>query len=106
MTRRPARETCYPVANTEGSRSERSEESEDPPQADRSSTRVRIAQRDGDAGETGRAPDGKVPGNPKITGRFPWSRRESNPSPPDGPEATYRIPGEQLTDKGETPLLP
>jgi antitoxin HigA-1 len=38
-----------------GSRSERSEESEDPPQADRSSARVRIAKRDGDAGKTARA---------------------------------------------------
>jgi hypothetical protein len=47
--------TSRPRANTKRSRSERSEESEDPPQADRSSTRVRIAQRDGDAGETIRA---------------------------------------------------
>jgi len=45
--------TLYP--NKKGSRSERSEESEDPPKADRSSIRVRIAQRDGDAGETDRA---------------------------------------------------
>jgi hypothetical protein len=52
----PARGFPSPSLNTKGSRSERSEESEDPPQADRSSTRVRIAQRDGDAGETGRAP--------------------------------------------------
>jgi hypothetical protein len=45
----------WPCTNTGGSRSERSEESEDPPQADRSSARVRIAKRDGDAGETARA---------------------------------------------------
>jgi hypothetical protein len=39
-------------------------------QADRSSTRVRIAKRDGDAGETARArKTRKTPGNPKITGR-------------------------------------
>jgi hypothetical protein len=38
-----------------GSRSERSEESEDLPQSDRNSSRVRIAKRDGDAGETLRA---------------------------------------------------
>jgi hypothetical protein len=44
--------TSRPCTNTKGSRSERSEETEDPPQADRNSTRVRIAKRDGDAGET------------------------------------------------------
>jgi hypothetical protein len=44
--------TSRPCTNTKGSRSERSEESEDPPQADRSSTRARIAKRDGNAGET------------------------------------------------------
>jgi hypothetical protein len=32
-----------------------------------------------DAGETCRTRQPKAPGNPKITGRFKWSRRESNP---------------------------
>jgi hypothetical protein len=53
---RPPALPFLPVPNPKRSRSERSEESEDPPQADRSSIRVRIAQRDGDAGETIRAP--------------------------------------------------
>jgi hypothetical protein len=42
-THQPPALHFLPVPNPKGSRSERSEESEDPPQADRSSTRVRIA---------------------------------------------------------------
>jgi hypothetical protein len=78
MHQSPARGFPSPSLNTKGSRSERSEEREGPPQADRSSTPVRIAKRDGDAGETVERADGKAPGNPKNTGRQQWSRRESN----------------------------
>jgi hypothetical protein len=125
------RRVLSPCTDTEGSRSERSEESEDPPQADRRSTRVRIAKRYGDAGETARARgwttflEPKIPSAPRsrresIRSELPnprseatstplerrttirarkmhqspaslpraglceWSRRESNPSPPDG----------------------
>jgi hypothetical protein len=79
MHQSPAGGSPSPSLNTKGSRSERSEESEDPPKADRSSTRVRIAQRDGDAGETARAPGTtKRPAIRRSPGAS-WSRRESNP---------------------------
>jgi hypothetical protein len=43
-----------------------------------------------DAAETPRSRQRKAPGNPKITGRFKWSRRESNPRPQPDPSGRLR----------------
>jgi hypothetical protein len=69
MHQSPARGFPTPVLNTQGSRPEGRDGSEDPPQADRSPTRVRIAKRGGDAGETGRALECDTSLNPKTPGR-------------------------------------
>jgi hypothetical protein len=85
MHQSPARGFPSPVLNTKGSRPEGSDGSEDPPQADRSSTRVRIAKRGGDAGETGRALECDTSPDPKTPGRA------KEPAGVD-PERTHRPP--------------
>jgi hypothetical protein len=88
----PGSSAALTWVDTKGNRSERSEESEHLPQADRNSTRVRIAKRDGEAGETDRARQMRhSPASLSEAGLWKWSRRVP----------TYLIPATYYSNRAD-----